>query len=279
VRIKTCPVRIKAAGPHEGTPDGVFEALVAVFGNIDLVGDKIVKGAFTDTLAAWEDSGDPIPVYWSHRMDDPDYCIGHVLEAKETSDGLWIKAQLDLDSPKAVSTYRLLKGRRVTQFSFAYDIDEAEQVDDKDGEPHTELRWLTLHEVGPTPIGANTETELLDVKSGGRLLQIAVTGATPADTGIIHAAIVHALDTPANPARPPSAVKAGRVLSTKNETTLRSALEKIAAGTADIETVLAALNNSDDGKATPTRPAAPTNPRPRWSRVTCQPHSAPPPYP
>ena len=90
MRIKTCPVRIKAAGAHEGTPDGEFTALVAMFGNIDSDGDKIVKGAFADTLKSWAESGDPIPVYWSHRRDDPDMNIGHVLEAKETDDGLWI---------------------------------------------------------------------------------------------------------------------------------------------------------------------------------------------
>src|SRR5262245_55251180 len=150
MRIKIFPAQIKAITDAEDTAEGVFEALVAVFGNIDTFGDKIVKGAFTDTLTAWEASGDPIPVYWSHRMDDPDMNIGHVLAARETDSGLWIRAQLDLESPKALATYRLLKARRVTQFSFAYDIDEAERIDDNDGEAYTELRKLTLHEVGPT---------------------------------------------------------------------------------------------------------------------------------
>lgn len=165
MQIKSCPVQIKAAGTHEGTDEGVFEAIVATW-DLDSVGDRIVKGAFADTLAAWAKSGDPIPVYWSHRMDDPDYNIGHILEAAETDEGLRVKAQLDMDSPKAAQVYRLLKGRRVTQFSFAYDVEDGAYVEEKGADPYYELRKLKLHEVGPTPIGANQATELLGVKAG-----------------------------------------------------------------------------------------------------------------
>ena len=168
MKIKSCDVKIKAAGEHEGTPEGVFEAIVATW-DLDSVGDRIVKGAFAETLKTWDESGDPIPVYWSHRMDDPDFNIGHVLDAKETDEGLWVKAILDMDSPKAAQVYRLLKGRRVKQFSFAYDVEESAFIDEKEADPYWELRRLRLHEVGPTPIGANQATELLDVKSGRTL--------------------------------------------------------------------------------------------------------------
>ncbi len=59
---KNMPVRVKAAAGDAGE----FEAVVAVFGNIDSYGDVIVKGAFAATLKDWSDSGDPIPVVWSH---------------------------------------------------------------------------------------------------------------------------------------------------------------------------------------------------------------------
>lgn len=167
MKIRSCPVSIKAAGENEGTEDGVFEAIVAAY-NLDSVGDKIRPGAFEKTLAEWAESGDPIPVYWSHRMDDPDYNIGSVLEAKETDDGLWVRGQLDLESPKSAQVYRLLKGRRVKQFSFAYDVLDGgpvEKTEDGNSESYYELRELKLYELGPTPIGANQETELLGVKS------------------------------------------------------------------------------------------------------------------
>lgn len=227
---KTCRVSVKAAGPDDGLEEGVFEAIVSVFGNVDSYGDVVLPGAFTKTLAEWAESGDPIPVYWSHRMDDPDFNIGHVLEAKETDEGLWVKAQLDLDpdSRKARQVYRLLRGRRVTQFSFAYDIVEGAWVKRAGEDDVYELRELKLYEVGPTPIGANQETELLAVKAAGDV-----------------AAHLRA------------AVKAGRVLSAKNETTLRAARQMLADATAEIDGVLSALDTSgsDDGKAKPAASA------------------------
>lgn len=223
---KSCPVKIKAAGSEDGLADGQFRAVVSVFDNKDSYGDVVRRGAFVDTLAEWEAKGDPIPVYWSHRMDDPDMNIGYVLEAKETDVGLEVLAQLDVGedaSPKARQVYRMLKGRRVTQFSFAYDVDEGGFVESKDEGSYYELRKLRLHEVGPTPVGANDQTELLAVKSA----QLARDFA--------------------------DSVKAGRVLSSKNETTLREALGSLEESAAQIKNVLAAVESSEettDGKAT-----------------------------
>jgi HK97 family phage prohead protease len=213
VLFKTCAVEVKA-GPEDDLPEGQFEAIVSVFGNTDSYGDVVMPGAFADDLTAWEASGDPIPVYWSHRMDDPDFNIGHVLEAKETDKGLWVRAQLDLDAPKAAQVFRLLRGKRVTQFSFAYDVIEGAEVKREDGTVY-ELRKLKVYEVGPTPIGANPETELLAVKALMRTLTVAR--------------------------------KAGRVISASNEALLRSAHESIGG-------VLAALEPDDD-KATARPPA------------------------
>lgn len=211
--VKSCPVKIKAAGEQDGLDEGVFEAIVSVFGNVDSYGDVVMPGAFADSLAEWETKGDPIPVYWSHRMDDPDYNIGHVLEARETDEGLWVKAQLDVDAPKAAQVHRLLKGRRVTQFSFAYDVIEGAWVTKADKAETYELRKLKIYEVGPTPIGANQETELLAVKSA----------ATEAE---------HLTRR----------IKAGRVISAKNESELRKAHEAIG-------NVLSALDTDDQEKA------------------------------
>jgi Caudovirus prohead serine protease len=51
---------------------GTFEAIVSVFGNVDLVGDRVVKGAFKSSLKRWRESDDPIPVIWSHQWDNLD---------------------------------------------------------------------------------------------------------------------------------------------------------------------------------------------------------------
>lgn len=161
------PVAFKAAADDE--PAGTFEAIVSVFGNVDSVGDVVMPGAFADDLEAWKSSGDPIPVIWSHDWNDPDSHIGEVLDAKEIEEGLWIKGRLDLESPspvaaaRAAQVGRLLKGRRVTQFSFAYDTLEGAWAE-RDGVDVYELRKLHVFEVGPTLVGANRSTRLLDAK-------------------------------------------------------------------------------------------------------------------
>lgn len=225
---KTAPAKIKAAGPDDGLGDGQFRALVSVFGNKDSYGDVVMPGAFTDTLADWAKSGNPVPVFWSHRMDDPDMCVGECLELEQTSRGLEVLGQIDLDEDarKARQVYRLLKGRRVTQFSFAYDIVEGAFVETED-DWFYELRKLALYEVGPTPIGANQETELLAVKTASER------------------AARLALD-----------VKAGRVLSAKNETALKDAHTQLSAAADQIAEVLAQVaSESDDEKAKASGPA------------------------
>ncbi|WP_431980015.1 HK97 family phage prohead protease [Streptomyces qinglanensis] len=171
MRTKDFAAKVKAVGPDDGLQPGQFTALVSVFDNEDSMGDVVRAGAFTDTLAAWTAKGDSIPVIWSHAWGDPFAHIGRVLKASETLQGLEVVGQIDdlEDNPTAAQVNRLLKGRRVTQFSFAYDVDEEAFVTDDEHRwgGYWELRKLSLHEVGPCLVGANQETELLAAKASG----------------------------------------------------------------------------------------------------------------
>lgn len=147
----------------DGAAPGTFEAVVSVFGNVDLVGDRVVKGAFAKSLQDWKASGDPIPVIWSHDWANPEAHVGAVnpADAVETDQGLLVKGALDVGKPFAAQVYDLLKARRVREFSFAYDVvDEAKASDGAN-----ELLELSLIEVGPTLKGANPATQLVGVKS------------------------------------------------------------------------------------------------------------------
>lgn len=206
MQTKNLSAQVKAAGDDTGE----FEAIVAVFGNVDSGGDIIAKGAFADTLAQWKDAGDPIPVVWSHDSNDPFSHIGSVLEASETDTGLLVKGLLDLDNPKAAQVHKLLKGRRVTQFSFAYSVMDSGPVE-VDGVKATELRSLKLYEVGPTLVGMNQSTELLSAKSDD------------------------------------VAAKAGRILSAKNASVVKNALAAADELKTALQTLLDAATN-DDGK-------------------------------
>ena len=170
--IKSCKAVVKAAGEADGLNPGQFTAYASVFGNVDSYGDVVVKGAFADTLVEWKASGAPIPLYWSHLMGgDPEMNLGEIISAEEDDKGLLVTAQLDIaDNPKAAYVYKLLKGRRVQQMSFAYDVLDA--APGKSGDLDVvELRALKLHEVSVVPIGANQETEILAVKAAAEALK------------------------------------------------------------------------------------------------------------
>lgn len=169
MRTMEVTAKVKAAGVADGLAEGQFMALVSVFNNEDSYGDVVRPGAFTQTLTEWAAKGDDIPVIWAHQWSDPFSHIGRVVKAVETLQGLEVTGQIeDLEDNKtAAQVYRLLKGRRVTQFSFAYDVGEGAWVTD-DEHPwggYYELRRLDLHEVGPCLLGVNRETELLAAKA------------------------------------------------------------------------------------------------------------------
>lgn len=179
-RLKDYGIQIKA-GPDDGLGEGEFTAYASVFGNKDSYGDIVLPGAFGETLAEWKDSGNVLPLLFGHNMQDPDFNIGGVLEAKEDDHGLFVKSALDLDNPKAAQVYRLLKGRRLSQMSFAYDVLEGgeAQREREDGtkEFFYELRKLKLYEVSVVPIGANQETEILAVKAAQSAAQLLGAGS------------------------------------------------------------------------------------------------------
>jgi HK97 family phage prohead protease len=144
---------------------GEFTALASVFDNIDLVGDRILKGAFKNTLRKWRALDKPIPIVSAHNWDDPMAHIGiaNPRDVKETDRGLEVKAQLDIDdNPLAKQVHKLMKRRSLTAFSFGYTVPEGGQ---KAAEDANEVSEIDLVEIGPCLKGANPEAQLQEVKS------------------------------------------------------------------------------------------------------------------
>lgn len=194
---KAAPVKFKTG---DGMPEGSFLAYASVFGNKDLVGDIVKPGAFDKTLADWAEKGGQIPLLWGHNTSDPDYNLGYVT-AEVDHHGLKVAGHLDMESPKAAQTYRLLKGGRVDKLSFSYKINDAQMTS-----AGHELKALDLFEVSLVPIGANPQTEVLAVK--------AAAGALMA--------------------------KAGRQFSAKNEKAIRDATASLREAMSALESVLPA---------------------------------------
>jgi len=166
VDLKSLNLSNLKAGTEDGLADGQFLAYASTWTREpDSYGDIVAKGAFGETLTEWKDSGNELPILFGHRMDDPDYWLGGAVDMKEDDHGLLVLGQFDLDNPKAKQVYRMVKGRRISQMSFAYDVLEDGVVDLGNDKTARELRKLKLYEVSIVPIGANQDTEILAVKA------------------------------------------------------------------------------------------------------------------
>lgn len=173
-RVADFKAAVLEAGTDDDLADGDFRALVSAFGSTDSHGDIVEPGAFTESLAEWKAGGDPIPVVWAHQWADPFAHVGTVKSAEETDRGLEIVGHISPEERESNTTaaqvYRLLKERRITQFSFAFDVLEAEEST-VEGKRVTLLRRLKLHEVGPCLVGVNQATELIDAKADNNNIQ------------------------------------------------------------------------------------------------------------
>lgn len=165
---KATKAEFKLSKDADNQPTGVVEFYASVFDNIDLTGDRVVKGAFANSLNAWRKSGDPIPVIFSHDWTNPFAMIGSAdpSEVIEDDHGLLVKAQLDIDdNPLAKQVWRNMSRKTLNQSSFAYDVvQESGMKKGRDGA--NDLLELNLLEVGPCLLGANPATAgVLSAKS------------------------------------------------------------------------------------------------------------------
>jgi HK97 family phage prohead protease len=142
---------------------GTFTALASVFGNVDLGGDKMVKGAFKNTLEKWRKSGRSIPVILSHQWDSLTAYVGKAdpRAVYEDDRGLMVQGQLFMDKEAGRDVYRLMKEGLLTGWSFGYKVPAGGQK--KNGKVN-EVTEVDLFEVGPTLVGMNPEAQLQEVK-------------------------------------------------------------------------------------------------------------------
>ena len=137
----------------------------------DSYGDIVAPGAFTESLARWaslNEQGKFIPLLYGHNALDPDYNIGRVISAEEDERGLLITAEFDMSNPKAVYVRKLVQEGRVYQFSFAYDVLKAGEVELEGGDKAYELQKLEIYEISLVQIPANQNATVEDIKSASK---------------------------------------------------------------------------------------------------------------
>jgi len=214
MQIKSVALKGIKAGPDDGLKEGEFIVYPSTFTKTpDSYGDVIAPGAFLDTIEEWKASGNTLPGLFGHRFDDPDYYVAGALDMGEDEHGWWVKGAFDMESPKGPHVYRLVKGRRLNQLSFAFDVLDSGPVELEGGVKANELRKLKVYEYSFVPIGANQDTSVVAVKA-------LADGLTEGS-------------------------KAGRVLAAKHIDSLRQAQEAIGA-------VVAAAEGNDQEKASVT---------------------------
>lgn len=157
---KSKEFKIKSAG-DAGTISGYFSTYDR---EPDAYGDIIAPGAFTETIQKREESGHPFPLCWNH---DLNMIIGKVDSIEDTDKGPLMTASF-FDTPLAQEKREIVKSGVVYQFSFAYDVQDWEEVELEGGRKANELRKLDLFEVSIVPIPANQNAVMTEVKAGRR---------------------------------------------------------------------------------------------------------------
>lgn len=157
--------RIKAGAAH-GLGEGEFLAYPSTFTRTpDSYGDVIAKGAFARGIAERKAARIQLAGLFAHRSDDLSAYVAHAIEEGEDDHGWWVKGAFDLDDRDSAKVYRLVKGGRIRELSFMYDIVDAAKVTLADGRKANELRDLDVHEFSFVLVGANRDTSVAAVKT------------------------------------------------------------------------------------------------------------------
>ena len=144
----------------DGQSIGVIEGYASTYGNTDLGGDIIKRGAFSQTLA--HKNGKTILLF-DHGYKTKD--IAGVAYLTDTDKGLMLRGELPLDDTEVASQYRKLKfvvERGVNMgLSIGYNAKKKNMLEDG----RRELTEIALEEVSITPFPMNTEAQITNAKS------------------------------------------------------------------------------------------------------------------
>ena len=120
MKYKSLPVEYKADG------EGTVEAFVSVFDNVDSYGDRVMLGAFADSISQ------KLPkLVWQHELKRP---VGKPIAAEEIPAGdarlperlkdygaLYVKGLFNLNTTDGKDAYEHIKFGSVDEYSFGYE--------------------------------------------------------------------------------------------------------------------------------------------------------------
>ncbi len=115
------------------TDAGRFEGYLSVFGNVDSYGERVMPGAFADSIAEFNAAGDPLPCLWQHQSDNP---IGGFDYLAEDDIGLRVKGFLLVDEIQQAKTAhsclmkKVVRGMSIGYYSVNTTMDEETGIRD-----------------------------------------------------------------------------------------------------------------------------------------------------
>lgn len=161
-----CLLTLKAVDEEQGIIEGL-----ATTPTTDRMGDIVEPKGAQFKL--------PIPLLWQHKSGEP---IGHVIEAKVTEAGIYIKAQIARNVlPEIDRAWTLIKAGLVRGLSIGFSPLEAEDIKGTWGQRFLKWDWLELSAV---TIPANAEASIQAIKSMDAEYLRAVSGASAGDSRV-----------------------------------------------------------------------------------------------
>lgn len=173
-RLESCvaPFEFKFTDTN-GQPAGSFEGYASAFNNIDDGGDRILPGAFVDTLAQAKASGRMPKMLLNHGGGlfgagaEDMLPIGKWNNLGEDTKGLEAKGRLiNLDTESGKRIYGAMKEGELSSLSIGYKAEKFTRGT-RAGEPRRSISQIKLYEISPVTFPMNGHAAITSVKSCG----------------------------------------------------------------------------------------------------------------
>lgn len=162
LEIKSLSFEVKAFEDEE-SDKRKFKAMASTFGNIDLTGDVIMPGAFTETIKKAKKTGRMPKVFTDHWRENR---AGVLKSMIETENGLEIEGEF-LNTTRGKDTYEEVKAGALSDMSIGFRILDVEYPDspkEKLKGIQRKIKRIDLMEISFVPFPANPKANVLAVK-------------------------------------------------------------------------------------------------------------------
>ncbi len=139
--------------------NGVFEGYASVFNDVDSVKDKVINGAFKNSLNKYRIKNQMPAMLWQHDAKEP---IGVWREIFEDKKGLYVKGELFINEiPRAKQAYKLMREGGLSGLSIGFKTVESD-LNHQTGERN--LREVDLVEISMVTFPALDSARIVGVK-------------------------------------------------------------------------------------------------------------------